>query len=125
MADIEKYAGKIPYGFILEHLLRDDIVIKPMFGCYAVYAGERLCLFLVERQDPLEPRSSGPKQNGVYIATTSTHTAGLMAEIPHARPQQLKGGKVWIFASSDLPEFEEYAVRACELISLGDARIGR
>lgn len=33
--------SKIPFEFILEELVRIHPRVKPMFGCYAIYSGER------------------------------------------------------------------------------------
>lgn len=120
-----KYADKIPYVFILDHLIDADIVIKPMFGCYGIYSGGKLCLFLMNREKPLIRRESDPMQKGVYIATTADYTETLQPLFEKAEFELLKDKKVWIFASETLDEFECYVIKACELISRGDRRIGR
>jgi hypothetical protein len=120
-----KYADKIPYVFILDHLIGVDIVIKPMFGCYGIYSGGRLCLFLMNRERPLIRREGDPMQKGVYIATTTDHTDELKPMFEKVEFELLKDKKVWIFVSETLDEFEGYVVKACELISRGDRRIGR
>ncbi len=121
--NIDKYRGRLPYAFILDYL--SDIEIKAMFGCYGVYAGGKLCLFLVDRPAGVDRPDGEPMQNGIYIATTATHCDQLRPEFEGADFQQLKGGKVWIFVAADDARFEQYAVRACEMISSGDPRIGR
>jgi hypothetical protein len=120
-----KYADKIPYVFILEYLTGIDITIKPMFGCYGVYANGKLCLFLMHREKPLIRREGDPMQKGVYIATTTDHVDALNAIFPTAEFEMLKEKKVWIFVSEELAEFEPYVIEACELITSGDQRIGR
>jgi hypothetical protein len=120
-----KYEDKIPYNFVLDHLTSVDIVIKPMFGFYGLYTGGKLCLALIKREKPLIRREKEPLQKGVYIATVADHVGSLKNEFPAAEFEVLKEGKVWIFASETLDEFEEYAIRACEMISAGDRRIGR
>ena len=120
-----RYADKIPYQFVLDHL-PDDITIKPMFGCYGVYADGKLCLFMLRRDTPLMPRfMNAGDQNGIYLATTAAHVTSLRPEFPDAAFQMLKGDKVWIFFSERSPGFEGSSMRACELINSRDKRVGR
>lgn len=119
-----RYADKIPFAFVLDYL-SDDIVIKPMFGCYGIYANGRLCLFLMNRERPLIRREAEPMQKGVYIATSEEHVPELKPMFPDAEFEYLKAGKIWIFVSETLPEFEANVIRACEMITAGDARMGR
>lgn len=119
-----RYADKIPYVFILDYLTGVDFVIKPMFGCYGVYVGAQLCLFLVRRDKPVIPNERN-EQNGIYVATTTEHIDSLKTNFSAAEFDLLKDNKVWMFFSENSGNFEEYAIRACELISAFDARIGR
>jgi hypothetical protein len=125
MADAKNYEDKIPFRFILDHLVGVDIVIKPMFGCFGVYAHGKLCLFLMDRERPLERREGQPMQKGIYVATRTEFCASLKEHFPAAEFEQLKGDKVWIFVSAALIEFEDYVVRACEMIRTGSPQIGR
>lgn len=120
-----RYADKIPYVFILDYLVGVDIEIKPMFGCYGIYANGKLCLFLMHREKPLIRRDGDPMQKGVYVATTEDNVSSLRRNFARAEFEMLKEGKVWFFFSETLPEFEDYTVKACELIRSGDVRIGR
>lgn len=119
-----KYADKIPYVFILDYLAGVDIVIKPMFGCYGIYAGTKLCLFLVRRDKPVIPNDRSD-QNGLYVATTTEHIDALKADFPSAEFDLLKDDKVWMFFLEGSSNFEEYSIRTCEMISAFDPRIGR
>ena len=119
-----KYADKIPYAFVLDHLTRVEFEVKPMFGCYAIYAGEKLCLFMVQRDKPIIP-GGRTEQNGIYVATTKQHIEALKKDFQAAEFDMLKGDKAWMFFSEGSRDFERYAVRACELISAIDMRIGR
>lgn len=120
-----KYADKIPYVFVLDHLLAGDLMIKPMFGCFGVYVGNKLCLFLIDRKTPIGRSEGEPMENGVYIATTGSHETDLRPIFPDVDFQGLKGDKAWIFVPVDHPRFEEHVVKACEMISDNDKRIGR
>jgi hypothetical protein len=79
----------------------------------------------MRREKPLVRREKEDMQKGVYVATTVDHIESLKTDFPSAEFEMLKEGKVWIFVSENLAEFEAYVVRACELISAGDPRIGR
>lgn len=125
MPSPKNYEDKISFAFILDHLLSTEYVIKPMFGCHGVYAGGRLCLFLMDRERPLARREKEPMQKGIYIATISDHVAELMTVFPAAEFEFLKQDKVWIFVSVETYEFEQYVIKACEMIVAGDPRIGR
>lgn len=125
MPDNIKYADKIPFAFILDHILSDDLVIKPMFGCYAVYVRQRLCLFLLDRNKPIGRSDGDPMQNGVYIATSQAHVTDLRSIFADVNFQGLKGDKVWIFVPVDHTQFEQHVIRACEMITANDSRIGR
>jgi len=120
-----KYADKIPFNFILDYLTGIDIVIKPMFGCYGVYAGGKLCLFLMNREKPLTRREKEAFQKGIYVATVAGHVDSLKNVFPAAEFEMLKKGKVWMYVPEASAEFEEYVIRSCEMISAGDPRIGR
>ena len=96
-----------------------------MFGCYGIYADGRLCLFLMNREKPLIRREGEPMQKGVYLATIAEHAEELNAIFPNAEFETLKAGKIWIFVSEELPEFESYIITACDMIAHGDQRIGR
>ncbi len=91
-----------------------------MFGCLAVYVGEKIVLILREGQ-------RSPADNGVWLATTEPHHASLRREFPHMRSITVFGDGLtgWQMLPADAPDFEESAVRACELIAARDPRIGK
>lgn len=91
-----------------------------MFGCLAVYIGEKIVLILRDKPDKTA-------DNGVWLATTREHHAGLRQEFPHMRSVQVFGKKVtdWQVLPADKPDFEATALRACDLILGGDPRIGK
>lgn len=124
--NIEKmrYSDKIPYVFVLEYLTEIAIVIKPMFGCYAIYVDAKFCLFLLSRNKPLLPNGRS-EQNGIYAVTTVQHIDTLKKDFPLAEFDLLKSDKVWMFLAEGSSDFEKYAIKACELISAFDSRIGR
>jgi len=58
-----------------------------MFGCLAVYIGEKIVLILREK-------STYPSDNGVWLATTEEHHSSLRSEFPHMRSIGLLGKKI-------------------------------
>jgi hypothetical protein len=91
-----------------------------MFGCVAVYVEERIVLIL--RDKP-----AAAADNGVWLATTAEHHDSLRREFPHLRSIGVLGKEVtgWQLLPADADDFEEAALRACELVLQGDPRIGK
>ncbi len=91
-----------------------------MFGCVAVYVGERIVLLLRDK-------GTAAADNGVWLATTKEHHASLRREFPNMRSIGVLGKAVtgWQILPVDAADFEESAMRACELIAGGDIRIGK
>jgi len=110
----------VPHAFVLDALAPLSPRTHPMFGCLAVYVGEKIVLILREKRDHTA-------DNGVWIATTQEHHASLRHEFPNMRSIPVLGKKVtgWQVLPADAPDFEETALRACELIAAGDPRIGK
>jgi hypothetical protein len=117
-------AGKprkaVPYEFVLDAIAGLSPVTRSMFGCLAVYVGDKIVLILRDRRD-------GTADNGVWLATTEEHHESLRPSFPNMRSIQIFGKKVtgWQVLPADAPDFEEAALRACELILGGDRRIGK
>jgi hypothetical protein len=65
--------------------------------------------------------------NGVWLATAPEHHHSLRRIFPNMRSVQLFGKAVtdWQVLPADAPDFEEAALRACELIAARDPRIGK
>jgi hypothetical protein len=63
----------------------------------------------------------------VWLCTTEEHHESLRREFPNMRSIQAFGKKVtgWQVLPSEAPDFEEAALRACELITARDPRIGK
>src|SRR5579872_835880 len=89
-------AKRIPHAFVLDALTPLSPTTRPMFGCLAVYSGHRI-LFILRR------------------------------ELPSMRSIAILGKKVtgWQVLPIDSPDFEEAALRACELVLRRDPRIGK
>jgi hypothetical protein len=110
----------LPHEFVLDAIAALRPRTNPMFGCLAVYVGEKIVLILRDKpgDDP---------DNGVWLATTLEHHESLRREFPNLRSIQLfsPGVTGWQVLRADAQDFEESALRACELIVAGDPRVGK
>jgi len=109
-----------PHEFVLDALAAVWPRTNPMFGCLAVYVGNKIVLILRDKREP-------DADNGVWLATTEEHHESLRREFPNMRSIQVFRKKVtgWQVLPADAPDFEEAALRACELIVARDPRIGK
>lgn len=110
----------VPHEFVLEALAALAPTTRPMFGCLAVYVEDRIMLILRDRPDVRD-------DNGVWLATTAEHHESLQREFPRMRSIRLFGRKIthWQVLPVDAPDFEQAALRACDLIRARDPRIGK
>lgn len=111
---------KIPFDFVLEELDRLNPTVKPMFGCFAIYVGEKMVLML--RQS-----AEHTNDNGVWIASPLEHHASLKKIFPCMRSVSVLGSgeTVWQNIPADEDDFEELVLKACALVRKGDERIGK
>jgi len=120
MAYALKRRKAIPFEFVLDALSALEPVTRPMFGCLAIYVGQKIVLILRDKggQHP---------DNGVWLATTLEHHESLRGEFPNMRSISVFGPDVtgWQVLPADAPDFEESALRACELVIARDPRIGK
>jgi hypothetical protein len=110
----------IPFDFVLEQLYSVAPVVKPMFGCHAVYVKEKIVLMLRNKED-------FPDDNGVWIATTTEHHESLRRNFPSMRSIGMFEGKItgWQNLPYEAGDFEESVIEACDLILKKDIRIGK
>ena len=110
----------LPHAFVLEALATLPTETRTMFGCLAVYLGDKIVLILRDGREPAA-------DNGVWLATTEEHHQSLAREFPSMRSIQLFGNKItgWQVLPADAPDFEPAALRLCELIIARDPRIGK
>lgn len=111
----------IPHEFVLDALEALSPATRPMFGCVAVYVEDKIVLALRDKPDKTAA------DNGVWLATSKEHHESLSREFPNMRSIQVLGKGVtgWQILPADAPDFEEAALRACELIVKRDPRIGK
>jgi hypothetical protein len=115
-----KQRKPVPHEFVLDALAPVSPRIRPMFGCLAIYVEEKIVLILRDKRDQ-------SADNGVWLATTQEHHQSLRKDFPNMRSIEVLGKKVtgWQVLPSDTEDFEEAALRACEFVLAGDARIGK
>lgn len=115
-------AKKIPFSFVLDLLFPIDMVIKPMFGCHAIYVKEKMMLMLRDRKDHEDA-------NGIWFATSKVHHASLKKQFPSMTSVMiLSNGKnetEWQMIHADDENFENYVTQLCEMIKKKDERIGK
>ncbi len=112
----------IPFNFVFEYLEPLPYVVKPFFGCHAIYLGDKIMLIL--RDKP-----SYPEINGVWMATSQESHESLRKLFPSMCSISIfsdgKSETAWQMIPSDAPDFESSVVELCNLVRRGDKRIGR
>jgi len=110
----------VPHQFVLDAMAPLSPYTRPMFGCLAIYVNDKIVLILRDK-----PESTA--DNGVWLATAEEHHESLCREFPNMRSIQVLGKPVtaWQVLPADAADFEEAALRACELVIAGDPRIGK
>ena len=66
--------------------------------------------------------------NGVWVATSTEHHESLKNNIPELGPFFIAGDERhgnWLLIPADADDLEEAVIKVCEMISHGDARIGK
>ncbi|MCC7440106.1 MAG: hypothetical protein IT285_00645 [Bdellovibrionales bacterium] len=109
-----------PFPFVLDLLESIELRTKPMFGCLALYQGEKIVLILRDKQDH-------PRDSGVWIATVPEHHASLQKDFPSMRSIEIfgPGPTAWQNLPSDSPDFEESVERVCRMVLRSDPRVGK
>jgi hypothetical protein len=110
----------VPHQFVLDAIASLAPVTRPMFGCLAVYVGDKIVLILRDKPD-------AAADNGVWLATTVENHESLRREFPNMRSIHVLGKKLtgWQVIPVEATDFEEAALRACDLVIAGDPRIGK
>ncbi|HEY2513576.1 MAG TPA: hypothetical protein VGI39_22060, partial [Polyangiaceae bacterium] len=77
---LEPLAGRAetPFAWVLDELAPLDPWTRPMFGCLAVYTGDRIVLILRDKASPVA-------DDGVWVATTREHHESLRRDLPSLR----------------------------------------
>lgn len=113
-----KKSNPIPFNFVLEQLFSVTPRIRPMFGCHAIYIGNKIMVTLRNKEEHTY-------DNGIWISTKAEHHASLKKIFPSMRSIQVLGNQTnWQIIPAEADDFEESAIKLCELILKDDARIG-
>ncbi len=110
----------VPHRFVLDALADINPTTRAMFGALAVYVDEKI-VFL------LRDRSADPQANGVWLAAPVEFQESLLADFPNTKPVHIMGKDIsgWRLLAVHSEDFEESALRACELVAKSDPRIGK
>ncbi len=102
------------------------IFTRPMFGCHAIYVDEKIVLIMRKKED----RKRQP-DNGLWVVVRSEFIEEIRKDFPNLQPIEmfahLKGQALskWLNLREDDPQFEEDALRICQLVIQEDPRIGK
>jgi hypothetical protein len=115
-----KKTKAIAFDFAVEKLEKINPLIKPMFGCHALYVEEKIMLILRKKENNIS-------DNGVWVATTPDHHESLRKEFPSLRSIKVFGTPEsgWQVMPEEANDFEENVIKICELILRRDLRIGK
>lgn len=114
-----KKAEDIPFNFVLDRLDSCSPVVKPMFGCYALYRSEKIVLILRDRE-------SHSYDNGVWVAIGQEHHQSFKKIFPCLRSIRLFGrASSWLNIPASADDFEECVMKVCDMILKNDSRIGK
>jgi hypothetical protein len=107
----------VPHDFVLQHLEALAPTTNPMFGCTAVYVGERIVFIL---------RGRGDTDDGVWVAYEPEREAEVMAALPTLTViAAIPRARGWRKLAQSLPSFEEDVQRACAMVQEGDSMLGK
>jgi hypothetical protein len=111
---------EIPFEFILDELGDFVTDIKPMFGAWGLYHEHKILMILRKKQKP-------DVDTGMWLAVTDGCHAEIRKELPQLRDLMMfgPGPTSWQVLGEDLPDFEETALKICDLVLKEDRRIGR
>lgn len=109
----------IPFRFLLDELDALNPTVKPMFGCFGIYIGEKIVC-------SVRSKETQTQDNGIWVSTRAQHHESLRKIFPSMRSIQVLGnGETnWQIIPEEADDFEEEAFKLCSLIAKGDERIG-
>ena len=112
----------IPFDFVFEYLEPLQYVVKPFFGCFGIYIGNKIILIVRDRKDHTEV-------NGVWTATSHQNHQSLKQTFPSMCSVSIlnngAGETAWQMIPVSAPDFESSVIELCTLIRRGDKRIGK
>lgn len=105
---------------MLDELADMDPRTRPMFGCLAVYVGDRIVFILRER-------GGGDPDDGVWLAFEPEREAALRERFVRATEIEVFEGRVrgWLKLAATSRAFEDDVLAACAMVRDGDPMIGK
>lgn len=134
-----KTKKKPPYEFILDELSGLDVQTRRMFGCTAVYVGEKI-MFVMYKPEHKEKSENGRSSNqvssdsgvlvqdiGIWVCIPNEHTLLMKKEFSQLRGVSFFADEnsAWQCLPEECEDFESLALKFCSMIKRGDPRIGR
>jgi hypothetical protein len=118
-------SARLFHEFVLDTISSAVAPDPFMFGCLAIYVEDKI--FFIKIFFILRDKRDQTADTGVWLATTEEHHQSLRREFPNMRSIQVLGKKVtgWQVLPTDAEDFEDVALRACELVLARDPRIGK
>jgi hypothetical protein len=112
----------IPFDFVFDYLIQLEVTVKPMFGMFAIYVGEKIMLILRQRKNYQDT-------NGIWIATSKEYHKSLKKDLPSLCSISTYTNDAfeteWQILPADSNDFETSVIKVCEFIVHGDSRIGK
>ncbi len=101
------------------------MAVRPMFGCHAIYVGERIYLMLRHKED-----RATRADNGIWLVVADEAVAEIRKQFPALRPIEMfadfkKSTPTWYNLPEDHPDFESAALEFVAMVRRGDPRIGK
>ena len=110
----------VPFDFVLDELSGLEVHTRPMFGCTAIYVGEKIMLVLRKKE-------KSDIDTGIWVCIPDEHVVEVKKEFPVLRGVSFfeDPNSAWQTLHESVPEFEEIAFEICGMIRKRDPRIGR
>lgn len=109
----------MPFEFLLNYL-PPGIVVKPAIGMFYIYSDGKI-VFIFRKT------AKNPQHNGIWISTRREHHVSLKEQIPAITHFELEDGfdTTWLLLGDKHDDFEDSAIKLCELVNRRDERIGK
>lgn len=110
----------IPHAFVLDELASQNARTNPMFGCLAVYVGERIVFMLRDK-------GASDTDNGVWISFEAEKREAVQERFPRAEQIDVFSGRVsgWLKFAAKSRDFEDDVMEACALVRANDPLLGK
>lgn len=120
-----------PFEFVLEEIASSrvgkDMRTNPMFGCLAIYIGEKIVLILRSKRDGATDRD-----DGIWVVIAEGEIDSIREDFPSLRPIEMfrdmkKNEKTpsWWNLPETSEDFEARALAICDLVIKRDPRLGK